>query len=441
MLLGILLAACMVPERLHLSEIVATANGDIAATIARRIDRDGFEAVARSLDPNGSDTGYRDLGWLTRDDPLVAPGVASAPVGATVSDVQDPIRYFFHVEARREAMSCDAAIARDPADLIALLARAAAESQTGKADAAIADYSTAIRIDPASYAARYGRGSIFYARGEYDRALEDAQAAVSALGASGSGHVLLALVEEARGDDDLATAEAAEAIAEYQGHLQNAAGGHYALGAAYADLGYYAAAVDEFGEVLTSAPNDATTLVARGHAWFAIGDVTKAERDFTAAANRGPAQPTPFLGLAIVQFANGETRAARANAEKALAASPREQYAALWILICDRALHRRADPQAAALASSSTWPAPVLRAFAGRATVAALERTIAAADPRIVRNQTCEARFYRALYLHAGGDAQHAIPLLRLAARECPYNEYERAAAQLMLERLELRRS
>jgi tetratricopeptide (TPR) repeat protein len=432
MLAGILLAACIVPERWHMTAIFDSSS---AGTIAQRLKRESFTAVAKSIPADGTEVGFSDLGWVTRSELEAGDAALAASLRArqTAETHLGIVRQFYHLEAVRAKMSCDDALARDAADPLALLTRARWHPEAGRRRAAIADYSAVLRRDPKAYAALYGRASASYAEGDYAAALADARAAVSANGGSGDAHTLLALIEEARGDDDLATAEAGDAIAQYRGRMADDSGARYALGVAYENLGNFAAAIDEFNAVLKK-QTGTPARTARGFAWFSRGDLAKATDDFVAASREKPAAELPYLALATLNLAKGDAAASLGYARRALTASPHGAYAALWVLVASRSLHRDvplADVET--FAASSAWPAPAIRVFLGRAPVDSLEAAASSPVAFVQRLQRCEARFYGAVYLLTAGDRAKGLPLLRTAAGECPYREYERAAAETMV--------
>jgi tetratricopeptide (TPR) repeat protein len=324
MIASVLLAACVVPYRLHLTGIVAYPQR--AAAIAERLKHERFEAVAKSLPPDDPEVGFKDLGWGTPEqlEGGTNAGAATMRAGETIA-VHDTIGdEFLHLEETRPAMPCDEAVARYPDDELALLTRAAWRSQSGDRRGAIDDYSAVIRLDPSSYDARLGRASAYYAEGRYDDARADASSLGTGPGGGADLKMLLGMIDEARGDDDLATADLADAIAQYHGYMRDETGARYALGLAYSNLGYFAAAAEEFDARLKLHPDDAAAYRSRGFARFAGGDAAGAKRDLLAAARLDATSATPYVGLAIVSYSAGRReRGARLRAASAGAAARR----------------------------------------------------------------------------------------------------------------------
>ncbi len=277
--------------------------------------------------------------------------------------------------------------------------------QAGDRVAAIADYSADIRLDPHSYAGLYGRATAFYIGADYEDALKDLDLAVAANAGDGDAYMLRGLIDEARGDDDLAIAAETEAITEYRGYLRDDSSARYALGVAYSDLGYFKPAIGEFDAVLAKpsmdhSPYAARVYRARAFAWFSLGDALKAKSDFVATRVRSN-DASASLDLAIFEYAQGDAASALADAQKALAVSS-SGYAAVWVLVTSRALHRQPPSDDwNAFAGAAAWPAPVVRVFLGNAPMRSLEDAAASAGSREAAGPPVRSALLRGC-LHAG---------------------------------------
>ena len=433
MFASILLAACLVPERLRMSEISVGMIGN-AAAIAQRLKSERFDAVGKSIPPRDPAMYYAHNRWYTRDQlgPEVRTALATMSVGSVVrivNVVQDT--EFIRLDEVRSEMPCDRAVAEHPDDEIARKTRAGWESRSGDQPGAIADYSVVLLQDPDSSDARFGRAYANFASGNNRSALDD----LAAPGGNGDIYWLRGLVEEALGQDDLATADEASAISQ-NGALNaaRAAPAHAALGTAYENLGYFSASIAEFDTAIRQNPADANAYVQRGFAWFSQGSLAKAEGDFAAALQVRPAAAHANLDRALLEFSRGNVAESFAFARKAVADDPRDRYATLWVLIAERALHQSpSDAEREDVAMSSAWPDPVRAVFLGRASVDSLESAAVSTDVFTQRIQTCEAHFYAGVYLWTGDQRASALPLLRKALDECPYREVERSTVRQML--------
>lgn len=407
-------SSCVVPKRIHLSALLFTYSDDLTS-VEKRLQHEPFDAVGKSLPDNFA----RDVGWFTPDQLTGTQYAAAASLaeGGTARIVSDIVPGFVHVEEIRQQMTCDQAIAANPHDQWPRLMRAGFEVRSRRYADAIADYNAAIGTDrQMTQTARYGLAGIYYSQRKYKKALDNIDEAMTSN--RGDVYTLRALIEEAMGDDDLATADAA------QGDTPAAT---YALALAYSDLGYFAASNEQLAMVLKHNPASGDSLAARGFNEFSSGDVTAARADLLAASSSNPQMEQPYIGLAMINFIEGNAPAARRFARRALAVSPQDQYAALWVLISDRGA--KVDVH-----TSKAWPGPVIDVFRNRVSVDSLGTAAASSDPLTQRLQQCEAHFYSGVYWLQRGNKSRALPMLQAAAGTCPYREYERpAAAQLLI--------
>ncbi|HEY1976130.1 MAG TPA: tetratricopeptide repeat protein [Candidatus Baltobacteraceae bacterium] len=422
---------CVVPKRLHLTDIIFAgvhADATLITALTKRLQKEDFDAVGKSVPDH-----FSDLGWLTVD-VLENSGYAPAAVletGGTTGLIDEGIRQeFLHAEEVRPQMECDRAIATYPNEALPRTARAAIELKSGNFSAAASDYSVAIATEPESKTARYGRALAYYRLGKYAQAQEDANYAVGS--DVGNAYTLRALIREALGDDDLATADAASALKQFKANQIDGSSAQYALAAAYSNLGYFSAAIAAFDAVLQQQPSQPYVLEGRGAAYFSKGDSAKAIRDFTEAS-RAPNGQRAFLELAVVKFSIGDVSMALKNAKRAYETNPNDAYAALWLVVASRSLHLRAPAVAAKAATLPKWPAPVIRAYLGAMPFSALEAAAVSSSPFTARMQLCEARFYSGVHDLQSGRNDRGRELLRLAKAQCPFAEAERAAAAAIL--------
>ena len=397
-----------------------------------RLASEPFATLGKSMPSNYS----ADMGWFTPEQLRGTDYAAAAnlPAGSTTAPLTMPgllQTEILHVDEVRPAMSCARAIASYPRDSWPRLVRAATEIHHHKLAAAISDYNAVLAYDPQSRSARLGRAEIYYMQRRYKEALTDVDVANASN--SGDSFTLKALVEAAIGNDGLATADAAQGIAQYDGTGQDDTFARFALGQAYSDLGYFAAGIHEFDDVLNKHPHDVQPLLARSFALFSIGDIRGALRDDEAAARARPQWERPYLVRAFIAFAVGDLRSALTYAERARKLSPRNSYAELWVLVAKRALHQ--PPVAAGGRpgpNSTIWPQSVIDVYLGRAPLTSLPSTVMATGSLKERLRTCEATFYRGTYL-LYSDRRAALPFLNDAASQCPYREYERAIAERLI--------
>lgn len=409
---------------MDLSALLFTMNDDLAP-VEKRLKNESFEAVGESLPQNYA----KEVGWFTADQIAGSQYAvaASLPAGGTARMKAD--YGFVHVDEIRPQMTCDRAIAAYPRDPWPRLMRAALEAQTRNYADATADYRAATTVPDPKWAqsAYYGLASVYYAQHKYKVALSNVNDAI--LSGSGEVYTLRAFIEEAMGDDDLATADAQQGYNQYNGPGRDTSPATYALATAYSDLGYFAASNEQADKVLKHHPASAENLLLRAFNEYSSGDLKNARADFNSASVSNPRMEQPYLGLAMLSFATGNTAAAIANARRAYAMYPQDDYAAIWTLITNPHAKVKTRP-------SDAWPGLVLCLFLNRWSIESLDAAASSADPFTQRMQLCEAHFYGGVYLLHHGDKSRAHSLLQSAAKDCPYRQYERTTAIQLFHRL-----
>jgi lipoprotein NlpI len=111
--------------------------------------------------------------------------------------------------------------------------------------------------------------------------------------------------------------------------------------------------------------------------------------------------------------------------------TPSTPYYALWLDIVEKrsGLASRL-PQAVSQIDMTKWPAPVIRLFLGQITPAAVLAAADDPDAETRKGQVCEANFYSGELALQHGSKDEAERLFRLAATDCPGDEFvERPAA------------
>src|SRR6185436_9084324 len=115
-----------------------------------------------------------------------------------------------------------------------------------------------------------------------------------------------------------------------------------------------------------------------------------------------------------------------------LLATPRATaFDAIWLSLARsrRGTDGRAILEQQLAKSKDEWPAPVMQFLSGRIDQGALMAAAANPDEKKRREYECEARFYVAEHLLAGGRAGEARALLEAARDGCPQTFIERDGA------------
>ncbi len=165
------------------------------------------------------------------------------------------------LDGREEAAVEDytAAIKLRPANPLAYFNRANAYSQLDQLDLAIADYTQAIKLDPKESDFFNNRGQAHDGKGQHDLAIGDYTEAIRLDGSN--------------------------------------ARPFYNRGVSYANKGDYRRAVADFDLAIKATPDDPDIYVARGAAWEVLGDTTAARADFSKALEIDPDHEDAREGL------------------------------------------------------------------------------------------------------------------------------------------------
>jgi AcrR family transcriptional regulator len=142
-----------------------------------------------------------------------------------------------------------------------------------------------------------------------------------------------------------------------------------------------------------------------------------------------------LIAWTATQPRSAETRRAaleQARADMALAArlDRKNAYAVLWQDIAERrAKQKGVLTRGAKGLDMKTWPAPLIRLFAGEIKQDAVLTAADDANPTVKQAHTCEANFYGGQYALIEGQRDDAQKLFEAAAKDCPHGFLEGIAA------------
>ena len=162
-----------------------------------------------------------------------------------------------------------------------------------------------------------------------------------------------------------------------------------------------------------------------------VGDLESAIQEDSSALALRQDDVVAFRQRGIAEYYRGRANLALEDLDRAVTLRPVDAYAALWddiVAVRSGQTDRRAVLELAIQAQR--WPSPVLDFYSDHIGSEAL--SLAAADPKTgaVRDQHCEADFYRAERFLMENDVAAARPLFVAAADECPHSFIEYGAAQ-----------
>jgi tetratricopeptide (TPR) repeat protein len=162
----------------------------------------------------------------------------------------------------------------------------------GREEAAVEDYSAAIKLDPANPLAWFNRGNAYTQLDQLELAIADYTQAIKLDAKEPDFFNNRGQAHDSKGQHDLAIADYTEAI-RLDG---KSARPFYNRGVSYANKGDYRRAVADFDLAIKVTP-DPDIYVARGAAWEVLGDTNAARADFGKALEIDPDHEDAREGL------------------------------------------------------------------------------------------------------------------------------------------------
>jgi tetratricopeptide (TPR) repeat protein len=294
-------------------------------------------------------------------------------------------------------------------------------------DRALPDCDEAIKLDPNLAAAHANRGNVYLSKADVDHAFTDFNEAIRLDPKSGWAYTARGDIYKNKGDFDHAMADFTESIRLDPGFAL----AHYFRGELYKRKGDLDHALPDLNDAIRLDPNYAMAYFTRGCVSYTMGNGPAALADFGDAIKLEADNAEFYFNRGVAYFiVGGHLADAEADFRKAAELNPKDAYAAIWL---DLAAARTNTPSRLAEAAKqfdmTAWPAPVVRQFLGEMNAA---QTVAAAndsDPKTKLGQTCEANFYGGEFALTKKKKKEALPLLKLAAHDCPRAFIESTAA------------
>jgi lipoprotein NlpI len=202
----------------------------------------------------------------------------------------------------------------------------------------------------------------------------------------------------------------------------------------------YDRAIQDYDQAIRLNPNYALALNNRAAAYRNKKDYERALADYEAAAQIDP-KGARHKSMGYTLFFMGRVGQSAEAMERAVKAAPRDMYAILWRYIAlarenGTDIASRELGEHAAKLNETRWPTPVVHFFLGKINEKEMYVAAENPDPKKRSEQICEANFYAAQAKLVKKATKEAIPLLRVAEKECPPTFYETHGASAELRRL-----
>lgn len=238
------------------------------------------------------------------------------------------------------------------------------------------------------------------------------------------------LAHYAKGDIDRAIADYNEALRldpNYASAFEN-------RGWAWIHKGNLDRSIADYNEAIRLDPKLSVAYSGRGIVWYAAGDLDRAIADYNEAIRLDPKFVLAHINRGVAFLYGGSIARAQADFLQASMLNRKDAYAALWLEIAARrGIIPSQLPQAAKQLDMKAWPAPLVRLFLGEITSADAIAAADNADPNTKRERLCEANFFSGVLALLQNAKEDALPLLHIAANDCPrtFIEWEAANAEL----------
>ena len=340
--------------------------------------------------------------------------------------------YFEDAAGNGEAAMADytAAIRLDPDNADPFENRAVLYANQGDTDHAIADYTAAIEIDGQRSTAFANRGLAWATKGEPDKALADFNEAIRLAPDVASFYYDRGYSYQDISDLDAAIADFSEAV-RLDPKLSDA---FVSRGLAYADKLDPDRAIADYDAALRLKPADANALFDRGNAWADKGDYARAVADYSATLAIDRRDAFALKSRGMMQVLLRHLPEAIADFSAATEILPSEPYTHLWLDIAQRRAGQASSlPDGWSQIAEDKWPAPIFAHLTGALSADELVAAAQDHDPVAEKGQLCEVNFYRGERALVTGSTEEGKALLQAALDTCPhdFDEYVGATAEL----------
>ncbi len=329
-----------------------------------------------------------------------------------------------------------AALAQTPPDLVA---KGDAKKVHGDFKGAIADYTQAIASDPKNIRAYLARASVLSLEGNYVAAIKDDTRALvldpkNAIAYSNRGNA-----RTSQGDLTRALADYTQAIALDPHHVR-----------AFINRGNvknlqkkYSAAIVDYTAAIALDPKNAAAFYDRGGAKKSIGDYAGAKVDYSEAISLNPPDVPAYINRAVLEMAQKNWSAATADLTKCLSLLPAERQAYpriyLWVIAVkqgqtENATHDLADATKAGVKSlSETWGWQIGQYLTGQMDEATFLASAASFQAKQDKSQKAKAYYFAGLKREIAGDKTGAAKLFHqcIATGNPSLHEYILAQEEL----------
>ncbi|MGJ5076366.1 tetratricopeptide repeat protein [Bradyrhizobium oligotrophicum] len=346
----------------------------------------------------------------------------------------------------RAIADCSKSIALNPRFEGAYWIRAYSGARKGDDDQAISDFTSAIKLNGTNSSSFQNRAALYMKKGDFDLAIADYTAALKLNpSVADSIQASLAGAFRRRGQRYDEKGEHDRAVVDYSEAIRHSSNPSPSLltrrGYSYQSKGEYDSAIGDYDEAIRMDPEYVSAYVDRGFAFFSKGQNDRAIVDYTEAIRIHPDSVSSYRNRGLAYHYAGAHAKAEADLEAAAKIKPNDPYIASWReLLSYQANSPSALIQTASQLDIAAWPGPIVKFLLGQITQQALFASTKDPDLQKTRKQQCEANFFVGHFELQRGSRDEAKRFLQVAARDCPRQFLEAAAATADLRALDSKR-
>ena len=327
----------------------------------------------------------------------------------------------------------DRSIAKNQKNSMAYLIRGAAYLELNKFDKALSDFNRAVDLNPSYAPAFYARGLCRLKMNKLEDSLVDFNRAIKMKSDFGMAYYNRGIVYLRMGKNE----EAIKDLDESEKYFDDLPGVYALRGGIYADMGEYEKALTELNKAAEVSPGNPLIFSQRASIYGKMGEFDKSMKDFDKAIQLDPENKSIYRNRASIYWKQGKYKEASEDLTKAIELEPDEVYHYIWKHIM---MKRAGEDPGNSLAEfnknnkDEKWPKPVVEMLLEEITPEECLKKAESENPRLDKEQKCEAHFYVSQYNLIKGDRKKAKENLEKCIEQNVKYFYEHGLAQSELE-------
>jgi len=184
--------------------------------------------------------------------------------------------------------------------------------QKGGYEAAISDYSEALKINPNDTGSYYNRGLIYYAKGDYSLVIKDFEKVIGSMPRHFDAYNICGAAYGKLGNYEKAVSLISQAIRINPKYTQ----AYYNRAVALSGMGKFDRAINDFSKTLELSGKDTNAYIGRANAFYSQKRYKAAIGDYEKAAAVNPRLAIAYNNMGYIYFDEGDYKKALLNFSK-----------------------------------------------------------------------------------------------------------------------------